>query len=84
MKANQAITVKKNSRCRYCGEKDFVKFLSLGMQPPSNSFIKPDQVPGEVRYPLEVYLCTSCSLAQLLDVVSAKVIFDKYLYYSSR
>lgn len=83
MKVKQAITAKKNSRCRYCGGKNFLKFLSLGKQPPSNSFIKPNQISEEKKFPLDVYFCKLCSLVQLLDVVSAEVIFDKYLYYSS-
>lgn len=76
-------TAKKNSQCRYCGGKSFLKFLSLGSQPPSNSFIKPNQILNEKRFPLDLYFCRSCSLVQLLDVVSAEYIFDKYLYYSS-
>src|SRR3989344_7403745 len=83
MKAKQIITAKKNSSCRYCGGKIFLKFLSLGKQPPSNSFINPNQISEEKQFPLDVYFCKSCSLVQLLDVVSAEVIFDKYLYYSS-
>lgn len=77
------ITAKKNSKCRYCGGKSFLKFLSLGKQPPSNSFIKAREISREKLFPLDLYLCKSCSLVQLLDVVSAEYIFDKYLYYSS-
>jgi hypothetical protein len=73
----------KNSRCRYCGGDQLTKFLSLGEQPPSNSFIRPDQIDSEERYPLDVYLCENCYLVQLLDVVSAKQIFGDYLYLAS-
>lgn len=77
------VIAKKNTSCRYCGSTRFVKFLSLGDQPPSNSFILKDQVPFEINYPLDVYLCQSCFLAQLIDVVPGEVIFDDYLYLSS-
>ncbi len=74
---------KRNTACRYCGSPQLVSFLSLGKHPPSNSFIRPDHVALEKRYPLEVYFCDGCYLVQLLDVVPAQVIFDDYLYLGS-
>jgi hypothetical protein len=73
----------KNSRCRYCGSSRLVQFLSLGQHPPSNSFLRPEQVLSEQRYPLEVYFCETCFLVQLLDVVPAEEIFGDYLYLAS-
>lgn len=58
-------------------------FLSLGDQPPSNSFLRAEQLAAETRYPLEVYWCERCFLVQLLDVVPAETIFDDYVYLSS-
>ena len=73
----------KHSQCRYCGSSELECFFSLGNQPPSNSFIKPDQVHLEKSYPLDVYFCSHCYLVQLLDVVPASSIFDEYVYLSS-
>ncbi len=73
----------RNSHCRYCGGSQLTQFLSLGAQPPSNSFLKPEQIPLEQRYPLDVYLCESCFLVQLLDVVEPEEIFREYLYLAS-
>ena len=83
MKLKPELTAKKNTACRYCGSSRLTKFLSLGHHPPSDNFIRPDQIAKEVRYPLEVYFCESCYLVQLLDVVSAEVLFDNFLYLSS-
>ena len=58
-------------------------FLSLGEQPPSNSFLRVDQIGDEESFPLEVYLCKSCCLVQLVDVVPGDVIFDDYVYLAS-
>ena len=77
------MTSKTNTECRYCGSKQLTKFLSLGQHPPSNSFIKPEDVEREERYPLEVHVCEACWLVQLLDVVPGDVIFDDYAYLSS-
>ena len=57
--------------------------MSLGEQPPSDSFIREDQIASEKRYPLDVYLCETCFLVQLLDVVPAEEIFNDYVYLAS-
>jgi hypothetical protein len=74
---------KRNTLCRYCGSGRLAMFLSLGEHPPSDSFLKPEQIASERRFLLEVYLCESCALAQLLDVVPAEEIFDDYVYLAS-
>ena len=73
----------KNTHCRYCGSTRLTMFLSLGQHPPSDSFLKPEQVASEERHPLEVYLCENCALVQLLDVVPAEEIFNDYVYLAS-
>lgn len=80
----KAGVAQRNTTCRYCGSQEQKLFLSLGAQPPSNSFLRPEQVPFEKSFPLDVYWCQGCSLVQLLDVVPAESIFnDEYLYASS-
>lgn len=69
--------------CTICGSKNLTRYLSLGDQPPSNSFIEPAEIATEQRFPLDVYLCTDCGLSQLLDIVSAEDIFRDYAYLSS-
>ena len=73
----------KNTHCRYCGSDRLQLSLSLGNQPPSNSFLRYDQIPQEERYPLDVYFCEQCFLVQLLDVVDPQIIFSDYKYLSS-
>ena len=55
----------------------------LGDHPPSNSFLTVDQIQDEKMFPLDVYICNSCYLVQLIDVVSAENIFNEYYYLSS-
>src|SRR5713226_10482357 len=71
------------STCRICGSSDLKPYLDLGPQPPSNSFIHPDEAGGEQRFPLVVQLCGGCGLSQLSEVVAAKDIFSDYAYLSS-
>lgn len=75
--------IKKKSRCRICGSKKLEKFLSLGSTPLANSFLKKEDFPKEKWFPLEVYFCNNCYLAQLLDVVDKKHLFSQYFYFYS-
>ncbi len=77
------ITARKTNRCRYCGSSRLTRFLSLGEQPPSNSFIRSSEIASEQSYPLDVAVCETCWLVQLLDTVPPEATFDDYLYLSS-
>lgn len=73
-----------NTKCRICGSRELEKFLSLGSQPLANRFLREDEFKNaEATYPLEVYFCANCNLAQLLHVVSPDVLFSNYIYFSS-
>ncbi len=75
---------KHNTYCRICHSKNLVKFLDLGNQPLANSFLKTEsQFANEPKYPLAVYFCEDCNLAQLLDVVSKEEMFSDYIYFTS-
>lgn len=67
--------------CFICGEKKLYKFLSLGHQPPSDAFLRPeDLLKPEATYPLELCLCESCYLVQLNYAVDPKKLFRDYVY----
>ncbi len=72
-------------KCRNCGAIINQPFLSLGVSPLSNSYLKAGQLNVmEPFYPLEVYVCESCYLVQLDEFEKASNIFsDDYAYYSS-
>jgi len=69
--------------CRICGSRDLVKFLSLGSMPLAGGFIHAEKIKDERSYPLDVYFCRKCKEVQLLDVVSADVLFEDYRFLSS-
>ena len=69
--------------CRACHSKDVVKFLSLGDIPLAGGFVKEEEIPEEKKYPLEVYFCRNCSLAQIMDIVPPDILFKDYRYLSS-
>ena len=71
----------KRKTCRVCGNSNLRLVLSLGSQPLANAFLSSrEEFAGEARYPLDVYLCETCSLVQLLDVIDPGMLFSHYLY----
>lgn len=71
--------------CRHCKTKLSVVFADLGTSPPSNSFLRKEQLAKEeAYYPLKIFVCTNCFLVQVDEYKSAKDIFnDEYVYFSS-
>lgn len=68
-----------------CQSKNLYRFLDLGFTPPADQFRRKDQLKEpETHYPLEVYMCDDCGLAQLGHVVSPEVLYRMdYPYESS-
>ena len=82
MRVSRGVTVR--TTCRMCGSDKLHQFLDLGIQPLANSFVKKEDLDQpEEKYPLEVYWCERCSLAQLIHVVSPEILFRDYVYFST-
>lgn len=71
--------------CRMCQSTKMYKFLDLGFTPPADQFRRKDQLRDpEIYYPLDVYMCEDCGLAQLGYVVSPEVLYrNDYPYEAS-
>jgi len=72
-------------KCRHCKTELTLEFLNLGNTPPSNAYLKKEDLKKpELTYPLRILTCTSCWLVQTEDYTDADVLFDKdYAYFSS-
>ncbi len=71
----------RRTSCRACGAGDLKLVVDLGSTALANSFPRNgDEFVGELRVPLELYFCPSCSLVQLLHIVPAEVLFSNYIY----
>ena len=72
------------SGCRFCGAKLQHSLVDLGMSPLCESYVSPEKANQmEAFYPLHVYVCGNCFLAQLQQYVSREEIFNEYAYFSS-
>ncbi len=71
-------------KCRFCQTPLSQTFVDLGVSPVANDYLKEAQFKDEKFYPLHTYVCNSCFLVQLPNVVEREKIFnDKYAYFSS-
>jgi SAM-dependent methyltransferase len=77
------VDITRRTTCRLCESRQLTRVLSLPPTPPANAFVPADRV-GEAQacYPLDIYLCDSCSHLQLLDVVDPEILFRDYVYVS--
>lgn len=70
--------------CRSCGAPLSDTVLDLGAQPLANKLLDSlDEAEHELRFPLQLKVCPSCSLMQLGHTVPPDALFSEYLYFSS-
>jgi hypothetical protein len=70
--------------CRSCGSGELTDVLALGDQPFANALRRADELDQpEATAPLDLVLCTDCSLFQLADSVDPEILFADYKYFSS-
>ena len=70
--------------CRFCGSPLRQTLVDLGLSPLCESYVAADRLDRmEPFYPLHVYVCETCLLAQLEEFVSPEEIFTEYAYFSS-
>jgi hypothetical protein len=73
-----------NPSCRFCKASLTVNLVDLGMSPLCETYLTADQLNKmEPFYPLHVYVCERCFLAQLEEYVRPEHIFSEYAYFSS-
>ncbi len=72
-------------KCRGCGEPVRLPLIDLGTAPPSNAYLRADQLDHTEQWvPLRVLVCESCWLVQTEDYRAADSLFDAdYAYFSS-
>jgi 2-polyprenyl-3-methyl-5-hydroxy-6-metoxy-1,4-benzoquinol methylase len=71
--------------CRHCSEPLTLQMADLATCPPSNSYLSAEALLApEKWYPLKVFVCQKCWLAQTADFVDREECFSSnYAYFSS-
>lgn len=67
--------------CRLCRSRDLELVLTLAPAPLVDAYVPPDRAGAEqASYPLDLFLCSACGHAQLLDVIDPETLYRDYLY----
>lgn len=67
--------------CRGCGGRELELVFALAPSPIGDAFVSADKKEvAQPRYPIDVFMCKGCGLAQLLDVIDPAVLYGDYLY----
>jgi len=70
--------------CRSCAHRGLELILSLGNTPLANALIDEDKLHHpEPTFPLNLALCSNCSLVQITETVPPQDLFGRHLYFSS-
>jgi len=69
--------------CSFCDGMAMTEIIDFGKVALAGGFLRPEQFDGEAVYPLRLYFCSDCFAVQVVDKVSANVLFDNYFYFSS-
>ena len=81
MATKNKMKIRKNGHCIICRERKLIKYLDLGKSAPANSYLNKKDLNGtEIKFPLRVYYCPNCHLAQLTDWIDRKTLFEYYRY----
>lgn len=68
--------------CRLCGSSTLHDVFSLGEQ-YINDFVPPERIGKGLKAPLDLVMCTHCSLLQLRHTAPQELLYSRYYWYRS-
>jgi SAM-dependent methyltransferase len=72
------------STCRACASTDLSLALPLAPTPLCDAYVQKERLERKQDiYPLDLYLCESCGLVQLVHVVDKEIIYRDYIYVTT-
>lgn len=80
MLSDLASSFKKIVSCRTCLSSELSEVLNLGLHPLANSLLGEESAGPELRIPLVLIRCKSCTTVQLSVNVDPKLMFQNYLW----
>jgi SAM-dependent methyltransferase len=70
--------------CRACGGTSLETVFDFGPMPLAGGFLSGrEAIAGEQRFPLQVHVCGTCALVQILQPIDPAVLFRDYAFSSS-
>ncbi len=73
--------IHRRADCRACGSNDLELVFSLKPSPIGDAYVTSEKVDVEQpSYPIDLFLCKQCGLAQLIDVIDPNILYGDYIY----
>jgi SAM-dependent methyltransferase len=70
--------------CRLCGARQLEMVLPMTATPVGDAYVSAEHLDNpQQTYPLDLWQCRSCGLAQLVEVVDPEVLYVEYPYLTS-
>ena len=69
-------------KCNLCGGSDLIPLIDFGSHPVVKHYLL-DQSEAQPTWPVKLYFCEQCGLAQLVDSCPPEVLYDNYVTLSS-
>jgi SAM-dependent methyltransferase len=77
-------THSRRDTCRLCGSPDLEMVLPLAATPVGDAYVPVAHLDKlQPTYPLDLWLCRSCGLTQLVEIVDPTILYVEYVYYTS-
>jgi len=76
--------IHRRNTCRGCDGSELDLFFSLAPTPIGDAYVTADKLKvAQPSYPIDLYMCGRCGLAQLTDVIDPDVLYGDYIYVTS-
>jgi hypothetical protein len=76
--------IHRRSDCRGCGSADLELFFSLKPTPIGDAYVTAEKVNvPQPSYPIDLFMCQRCGLAQLIDIIDPNVLYGDYIYVTA-
>lgn len=76
--------IHRRNDCRACGSGDLDLVFSLKPSPVGDAYVTAEKVNvPQPSYPIDLYMCRQCGLAQLIDVIDPEILYGEYIYVTA-
>ncbi len=80
---NNLLVDGEEAACAFCRSKNLNLIMDFGEMALAGGFLKIDGFKAEKKFPMRLCFCEDCAGVQLIDVISADILFNNYFYFSS-
>ncbi len=76
--------IHRRNTCRGCEGSDLELVFSLKPSPIGDAYVTSEKINvTQPSYPIDLYMCRRCGLAQLIDVIDPDILYGEYIYVTA-